>query len=238
MHIIPNSHQVYLMGDYHGHTETLKEKLQEITVTGCPSALIMLGDYDVHTAEEVTELKDLLTAYSIDYYLLRGNHDHPIYWQDRSISSLFEESSFHFLHEVDCIQWGDVRFLTVNGAVSVDRARIRFDRGHCWPETEPVPKDVVEQIRKLRELHGDFDVLLSHTGIISGKAIKSEFTKSFASTDDTLFEDLEKERELMQRIQIASGVERHYFGHYHQSWQGMEYEIDCRCLDICELIQL
>jgi len=238
MHIIPNLHSVYLMGDFHGQSEILKEKLQEITATATPSALIMIGDYDVHTAAEVAELKDLLTAYPIDYYLLRGNHDNPLYWQDRGISTLFEDASFHFLHEVDCIQWGDIRFLTVNGAVSVDRTGIRFDQGNCWPETEPVPKDAVDQIRKLKEQYGGFDVLLSHTGIISGQTIKNEFTKSFASTDETLFEDLEKERKLMQRIQIGSGVENHYFGHFHQSWQGEEYEIDCRCLDICELIQL
>jgi len=226
------------MGDFHGGRELLKENLQKITATGSPSALIMLGDYDVHTAPEMLELKDLLAEYSIDFYLLRGNHDNPMYWQDRDVSGVFEDEHFHLLHEVDGIQWGEVRFLTVNGAVSVDRTSLRFDRGHCWPETEPVPKDAVDQIRKLREQYGAFDVLLSHTGVISGKTIKSEFTKSFASTDETLFEDLEKERALMQRIQIASGVESHYFGHFHQRWQGDEHEIDCRCLDICELIQL
>ena len=238
MYIIPSSHRVYLMGDFHRQTERLKEKLQEITAAGGPSAIILLGDYDAHTASDIDQLKDLLTKHPIDYYLLRGNHDNPLYWQDRDISSLFEDSYFHFLHEVDCIQWGDVRFLTVNGAVSVDRSCVRFDRGHCWPDIEPVPKDTVDQIRKLIGQHGEFDVLLSHTGIISGQTIKSEFTKSFASTDETSLEDLEKERALMQRIQIASGVERHYFGHFHQSWQGDEYDIDCRCLDICEMIRL
>jgi len=237
MHIIPHSHRVYLMGDFHGHTERLKEKLQEITVAGGPSALILLGDYDAHTASDIDQLKDLLAAYSVDYYLLRGNHDNPLYWQDRGISSLFEDSYFHFLHELDCIQWGESKILTVNGAVSVDRTCIRFDRGNCWPDIEPVPKDAVDQIQKLREQHGEFDVLISHTGIIIGKTIKSEFTKSFASTDETLLEDLEKERDLMQRIQIASGVERHYFGHFHQSWRGEKYDTDCRCLDICEIIR-
>ena len=226
------------MGDFHRQTELLKEKLKEITATGAPSALIMLGDYDVHTAPEIDELKDLLTKYPIDYYLLRGNHDNPLYWQDRGISGIFENPYFHLLNEVDSIQWGGSRFLTVNGAVSVDRTCVRFDMGNCWPDTEPVPKDAVTQIHALMEKRGEFDVLLSHTGIIPGKTIKSEFTKSFASTDETLLEDLEKERDLMQRIQIASGVERHYFGHFHQSWQGEEYDINCRCLDICEMTQL
>jgi len=226
------------MGDFHRQTELLKERLQEITAAGAPSALIMLGDYDVHTASEVDELKDLLIAYPVDYYLLRGNHDNPLYWKDRDISGIFEDGYFHLLHEVDYIQWGDVRFLTVNGAVSVDRTCIRFDRGNCWPDIEPVPKDAVDQIQKLRAEHGEFDVLLSHTGIISGQTIKSEFTKSLASIDETLLEDLEKERALMQRIQIASGVKNHYFGHFHQSWQGEDYDINCRCLDICEMIRL
>jgi len=226
------------MGDFHRQTKLLKERLQEITAAGAPSALFMIGDYDVHTAAEIGEFKDLLTAYPIDYYLLRGNHDHPVYWQDRSISSLFEDGYFHLLHEVDYIQWGDVRFLTVNGAVSVDRTCVRFDMGNCWPDTEAVPKDAVNEVRKLIGERGKFDVLLSHTGIIPEKTIKSDFAKSFASTDETLIEDLEKERHLMQRIQIASGVKRHYFGHFHESWRGEDYDINCRCLDICEMIRL
>lgn len=235
---MPSNFRLYLLGDYHRHLDLLDENLKFITSSGAPSALIMLGDYDVHTASEIDELKDLLTKYPIDYYLLRGNHDHPMYWQERDISGIFEDGYFHLLHDVDCIEWGDVRFLTVSGAVSVDRTCVRFDMGNCWPDTEPVPKDAVAQIHALMEKRGEFDVLLSHTGIIPGKTIKSEFTKSFASTDETLLEDLEKERNLIQRIQIASGVERHYFGHFHQAWQGEEYDIDCRCLDICEMTQL
>ena len=238
MHIIPNSYRVYLIGDFHGQTELLKENLKVITSSGAHSALIMLGDYDVHKASEIDELKDLLTSYSIDYYLLRGNHDNPLYWQDRDIAGIFQDPYFHLLNDVDCIQWGESKFLTVNGAVSVDRTCIRFDMGNCWPDTEPVSKDAVAQILALQEKHGKFDVLLSHTGIILGKTIKSEFTKSFASTDETLLEDLKKERDLMQRIQIAAGIKRHYFGHFHQSWQGEEYDINCRCLDICEMIRL
>ena len=147
MHIIPSSYKLFLMGDYHRHEELLKEKLKAICADGVPSALVMLGDYDAHDASEIVELKDKLTAYPIDYYLLRGNHDNPLYWQDRDISEIFEDPYFHLLNDVDCIQWGESKFLTVSGAVSVDRTCVRFDMGNCWPNTEPVPKDTVDQVR-------------------------------------------------------------------------------------------
>lgn len=238
MHIIPSSYKLFLMGDYHRHEETLNEKLKAICADDVPSALVILGDYDVHSASDIDELRELLTVYPIDYYLLRGNHDNPVYWQDRGIAPLFENPYFHLLEDVDCLRWNNIKFLTVNGAISVDRTCVRHDMGNCWPKEEPVPTDAIKQIGALIKDHGTFDVLLSHTGIISGKTIKSEFTKSFASTDETLLGDLEEEKKLMQKIQIASGVKEHYFGHFHTSWTGEEYGIDCRCLDICELTQL
>lgn len=238
MHIIPSNYKLFLLGDYHRHEEMLKEKLKAICADGVPSALVMLGDYDAHSASDIDELRELLITYPIDYYLLRGNHDCPLYWQDRGISQLFENPYFHLLNDVDCIKWNDIKFLTVNGAISVDRTCVRYDMGKCWPKEEPVPKDAISRIKLILEKYGSFNTLLTHTGIISGKTIKSVFTESFASTDESLLTDLAEEKKLLQKIQVASGVSSHYFGHFHQSWTGEEYDIDCRCLDICELTQL
>jgi hypothetical protein len=165
---------------------------------------------------------------------MRGNHDHPQYWQNRELAEVIETPNFKLLHDVDSLQWKELKLITVSGAVSVDRTCLRYDNGHCWPKTEGLPLDSIQQLKEL----GKCDILLTHTGIIDGMTVKNDFVDSFASTDDKLIEDIKAERALIQKIQIASGCSRHYFGHFHQKWQGEQFGVAVRCLDICETINL
>lgn len=238
MPLIPNSHQVFLIGDYHQHTDLLTEALDEISASAGPASAIMLGDYDIHTASQLSDFIDLLNQYDIDFYLLRGNHDCPLYWQDRGISMLFETDGFHLLKDVDYILWQDKRILTVSGAVSVDRTCIRFDEGNCWPDTEGISPNAIGSVKRAVQADGAFDVLLSHTGPLSDVPITNEFTQSFASTDDALLNDLKQERKTITQLQMASGIKRHYFGHFHQSIQKDEYGIRMQCLNICQVVEL
>ena len=231
MNIIPDHHPLYLIGDYHCNTERLIEKLELIKG---PATLIMLGDYSTYDAQGISDLATLLSGYDVHSYLLRGNHDNPKYWQDRSLADILETPAFKLLEDVDSLQWRQLKITTVSGAISVDRSCIRTDNGKCWPAQEAIDTNVIAKVLEL----GHADILLSHTGIVEGVTAKNQFVESFASTDDTLIDDIKAERLLIQKIMIASNCQKHYFGHFHQSWQGEQFGVQTRCLDICELAQL
>ena len=114
----------------------------------------IIGDYDIYTAAQLIDFKELLSQYDIDCYLMRGNHDNPNLWQDRGIAELLETSRFKLLEDVDTIEWRGKRILTVGGATSVDRTCVRFDEGHCWPEIESIAADVLTQVKKLMRKGG------------------------------------------------------------------------------------
>jgi predicted phosphodiesterase len=238
MHTIPETHQLYLMGDYHGNHDLLTEILVGLSMIPEPVSLIMLGDYDIHKAAQLSNFEDELSQYDVDCYLMRGNHDNPKLWQDRGISGVLETSKFKLLEEIDVIQWRGKRILAVGGAVSVDRTCIRYDEGHCWPKIEGIDPNATDKVKNLVQMSGLFDVMLSHTGLLTDVASKNDFVDSFASTDDHLYADMEKERKTIERLLIVSGAQESYFGHFHQKWMGEEYGVDLRCLDICEILQM
>jgi hypothetical protein len=235
MHVIPSEHHLYLIGDYHSCHELLEERLANVER---PASVVMLGDYGVVEAQDLVNLSTYATRYGVDFYLIRGNHDHPKYWQDRALSEVVEAARFKLLKDVDCLLWQGRRLLTVSGSVSVDRTCLRYDEGRCWPKTESIPVDAPQQVRELVREYGSFDILLSHTGIIDGMTIKNDFVDSYASTDENLYEDIKRERAMIEKLEVLSGCREHYYGHFHQSWRGESYGIQKRCLNICEMIEI
>ena len=231
MHTIPATHSLYLMGDYHQNPVQLTENLEAMPKQ---ASLVILGDYDAHEAKYLVELSAIAEEHEVVMYLMRGNHDNPSYWQDRQLAEVLETDFLKLLKEVDQIEYRDLKLATVSGAVSVDRTCLRYDKGHCWPKEEMIPQDSIQQLKKL----GSCDILLTHTGIIDGMSVKNDFIDSYASTDENLIEDIKEERKLVQKLQIASGCKKHYFGHFHQSWTGEQFGVDVRSLDICEMTQL
>ena len=93
-------------------------------------------------------------------------------------------------------------------------------------------------MKKLVSEGGGFDVMLSHTGLLSDVTAKNDFVDSFASADENLYADMAKERTTIERLLIASGAQESYFGHFHRKWIGEEFGVDLRCLDICEMLQI
>ncbi len=228
MHKIPDSHNLYLMGDYHKNPVKLSGNLKAMSAN---ASLIILGDYDAHRAQDLVDLASIAKKHQVVMYLMRGNHDNPQYWQDRSVAEVLETPWLKLLNDVDSLQYRELKLITVSGAVSVDRTCVRFDDGNCWPKEEGIPKDSINQVKEL----GECDILLTHTGNPDTHSTKNDFIDSYASTDETLIEDIKAERKLVQQLQIASGCSKHYFGHFHQNWTGEQFGVDVRCLDICEI---
>ncbi len=228
MHTIPSNHNLYLMGDYH---QGFIELIYNLEAMPPNTSLIILGDYDAYEAKDLVDLATIAEKHQVVMYLMRGNHDNPKYWQDRKFSEQLKNAWFNLLEDIDLIVYRDLKLIAVSGAVSVDRTCLRFDNGHCWPKEEGIPKDSVQQIKKL----GKCDILLTHTGIIDGITVKNHFIDTYASTDENLINDIQEERRVIEKLQITSGCTKHYFGHFHQSWSADKFGVKYKCLGTCEI---
>ena len=76
MHTIPSTHNLYLMGDYHQNPVQLAENLEAMPPN---ASLIILGDYDAHSAQDLVDLSKIAEKHQVVMYLMRGNHDNPQY---------------------------------------------------------------------------------------------------------------------------------------------------------------
>lgn len=228
---IPDHSHLYLMGDYHQQKSRLLAQIKTIPAESC---VIVLGDLEAYHPSDLIELDKIATHHKAHFYIMRGNHDNPKFWQDRMWTGILNLHNITLLNEVDCLLWKQMKLITVNGAVSIDRTCFRFLEGKCWPKTEASPKDAIERVQAL----GSCDILITHTGNPSQYDLNNEFLASYASTDPLLIEDIKQERILIQKLQMASQCERHYYGHFHRSMTEEQFDVATRCLDICELLAL
>lgn len=230
------SDRLFVIGDVHAEYELLAESLRKIPPG---SAIVFLGDYNAYDGSLLLEFCSFLSGYNLQCFLIRGNHDHPVFWQQEHMRKLLQKhTGVELLGEVDALRWNNKSILTVNGAVSIDRSCIRNDEGKCWPFREGVPSVALEQIQSLVEHVGAFDVILSHAGLCEAVSINNPFTQAYASTDDTLIEDLTNERALMLRILIASGATLSAYGHFHRNCTDEIYGVSHHCLNICSVAEL
>ncbi|MBK1790163.1 metallophosphoesterase [Persicirhabdus sediminis] len=234
---IENSN-LYVCGDYHEQGRRLKIMLALLQPN---SAVVFLGDYPAQFMSQFGDLNNLLIQYRLHAYLLRGNHDNPVFWRAEREHVNQRYSNLTLLAEVDSLQWRDVNILCVSGAISVDRTSKRTDVGFCWPNTEAVPADAVEQTHKLVGELGTFNIMLSHSSTIEGvpeSCEDSSFVKRFLPDDPNLMADLKSENQRLSETFITSGANCSIYGHYHRAFSNQVDSIEYQCLNICEVLEL
>jgi len=220
------------MGDPHGQYARIHGELSELPRG---SSVIILGDNEFFHPHDLVEFDEFVEEFECRLYLMRGNHDKPKFWADpKKWKEDLGLKNLTLLDEVDYTFWRGKSIVTVNGAVSVDRKCIRFDRGECWPGEEGIPADAVQRVKVL----GPCDILLTHAGNPDTHTVKNEFIDAYASTDFELEGDIAKERLMIQKLQIVSECKRHYFGHFHTSWKGGQFGIKSRCLNVTEIVEV
>ena len=232
---LPASSSVYVCGDIHKGFPRFQNYLNHLPTR---STVILLGDYDAHDKNVLLEYKRLFERLGMLAILLRGNHDKPEFWQNRKLAQELQSPHFYLCEEVDHLRWKNFDFLTVNGAISVDRKALRFHRGKSYPASEPMPTDALKIVQSLKSEVTAFHSLFTHTGVLESLPIQSPFVESFVPMDPNLINDLNEERNQLLKIQLASRAKHHYFGHFHRSETELQFGVTARCLNICEIMAI
>lgn len=152
-----------LAGDWHGNGRYGRRAL-EYAIDRQANVVLHMGDFGIMGADLTIQrylesLSVVLDAHEIDLYFLDGNHeDHPQlaeYPYAEDGTQVLAKRIFHLPRGFRW-QWGDVKFLALGGAHSVDR-QSRTPGYSWWPE-ETV---TAEQASKVMQ-DGEADVMLTH----------------------------------------------------------------------------
>lgn len=232
MELTTNRAGLVFLGDIHGDWKVIESFCDKAT----DFAILQLGDFGIgfrHKIKDTHNLEKLskkLKETNNELYIIRGNHDDPSWFKGNS-----SIERITFLQDYTLLRFQDKRIFCVGGGISIDRSQ-RLPGKSYWEGEE-----VVFSPEKVQQC----DILCTHVPPSKFPLTKAEtnpmvtsFHKAEVMLGGDLLEDLEREKNGVQRISDLSGCRHHYFGHFHVSERHEESGREYRCLDINEFLEL
>lgn len=225
----------YLLGDIHGHWSVILNHVESNPNNN--ACYIQVGDFGIGFCDigveisKLSILNDALKSKESDLYVIRGNHDNPIWFKSDQLGEA-SLSNIFFVPDYTVLNIDSENILFIGGAISIDRNPRRkykkeFD---SWWEDE-----VVEfRFDKIKEFR-NIDRLICHTCPDFCEPIRfSQIVYDYASGDSSLLSDLREERknmtklvtELMENNKLKSFV----YGHFHNNYRF--YHNECEFLGL------
>lgn len=235
---------MFLIGDVHGYTLDRKYgkrgfdyllKLVEDDLQN--SNIIQVGDFgmtnDINRMNNfLNELNKLLVRVGSKMYVIRGNHDNPVFWDGTYIYSNLELVPDYETRVIE-----DKKILFIGGAISIDRKDRIIHGGAYW-----VDEKFVLDKDKLKTYEG-VDIVVTHTAprfaypqTIGG--IVLEYTKD----DPTLMQELGLERAEMTMaydvLKNNNKITNWVYGHFHTNRVTMHEDVEFRLVSILDVYHL
>lgn len=203
---------MFILGDIHGNFNHLITLIDKI---GDTSPIIQVGDFGMTNnhgnMKEILNLLDKkLGQVGNKMYVIRGNHDNPIYWNGDWVLENIELLPDYSVREIE-----GKTVLFVGGALSIDRVPRIMDGGrYYW-----IDEDFVLDKKKIKNLIG-IDVVITHTApqFVPPQQI-NDLVRSFAQYDPPLLHELAIERgqvsEMYELLTKKNYITHWFYGHFH-----------------------
>ena len=231
-----------LLGDIHGNLKVLyKYVYRGYGKGGCIYQIGDFGAFDLDNGhicyESLSDLNEHLISFDTHLKVIRGNHDNPKYWTDDELRDDINKryTNIEFLPDYHIEIINDKKFLFIGGSISVDRSFSHRVEGESWWSDEVVvpPKDGIESLPEV-------DVVIAHNcpSYFNLTSDSPEIRKNWAVNDSSLIEDLNAERELLDKVMEQAKPQKWYSGHFHNHDTGEYNGCEYRCININELFSL
>tara|TARA_R110000737_G_scaffold279041_2_gene285767 strand:- start:88 stop:1008 length:921 start_codon:yes stop_codon:yes gene_type:complete len=211
-----------------------------------------LGLYWKTSIDSINWHQQILEERNIHLYIVRGNHDNPIWWEnnceliDKLLKSKGEEGEnlvkdgwknitfvpdYTIIKTTQRVSEGDHttiphNILCIGGAISIDRNHpLCCDK---WLQGEADLKQPPVSLDKLGLICQELNVrtLITHTATdFAIQTLGTDFLMSLAKNDVLLLDDVSREHKLMHDIVMVVKPLKWYFGHYHFKMIG-SYQLD------------
>ena len=248
-YVYSEANQVVVCGDIHGAFETLVYKAC-VQYSMTDTVIIVAGDcgFGFEMPNYYTTLYNRLAGRLSKannwVVFVRGNHDDPSYFNEEKVS--YER--FRCVPDYSVINVSGRNILCVGGAVSIDRkyrraanVRLELKEVACyWPDELPVfDLSMIETISESCSI----DTIVTHTAPSFCPLQDKHGVRAWLLSDPELFGDLDKERDIMDKIyyeliKYIHPLEHWYYGHFHESASTNIDNIIFKMLDVEEMCEL
>lgn len=226
---------MYLLGDLHGSYKRLLDFKR--------GNIIQVGDFGMigklHEEEKSLDYYNpILAGRGVHAYVIRGNHDNPMYWDGRYEGRW---SNITLVPDYTVLALEGRKILCIGGAISVDRSQLIEGR-NWWKEEEFDYNE--EGLMAVLNSHDRIDVVVTHTCPEFCKprsGSHSDLIDHHSIFDKHLKLELAAERQLMSRayeLIKPHGLTEWYYGHYHFNWDETIEHVRFRLLGIGEDIKI
>ena len=228
---------VYVIGDVHGKFDLLEDYVKERDfLNNC--ILIVAGDCGfgfkpLHAYIWHMEILNFtLSLKNIILYFIRGNHDDPSYFSNMKINF----SNIKTIPDYSIIEVGNENILCIGGGVSIDRVYRKNkdnDRKEIYDSIEPkidffpsyweneLPNYNEEKLHEIHESGIILNYVITHTSPSFCFKYGIQGLEKWIENDDTLLDDLHKERDIMSNIydnlvENKHPIKKWIYGHFHK----------------------
>jgi len=244
---------MYIIGDTHGLRPVFsiidKHKLQD-------QNLIHVGDLGlgfVSIEQDINNLKtidEMLIETNNHLYVIRGNHDNPIFWNKSKGLNLPKLHNFHLVDDYTVIKIENKNILFVGGAISIDRRPRMDDVPYpSWWADEIFKYDKIKLDKAIANLN--VDIVITHT------APSFCYPKGVGNVDIVDYyhvieaqHGIDLKQELMtERLQVSmlyhdltslckQNPTHWFYGHFHSTKKQKIDNIEFNLLNINELYKV
>lgn len=244
---------MYLIGDTHG-LRPVFSIVDRLKLTG--QNLVHVGDFGLGFVSIAQDLKNLeatdemLMDTNNHLYVIRGNHDNPIFWDRSKGLNLPRLHNLHLVDDYSVIKIEGKNVLFIGGATSIDRRPRMDDVPYPSWWADEIFKLDPEKLGKIFNRDVKIDVVVTHTAPSFCYPIgsKNDLVDSYVAIEKAHGEDLrfelEHERGLVDTLyndltMLYNQRPTHWFyGHFHSSRETKKDGTLFKLLNINEVYEL
>lgn len=245
---------LYFVGDVHGAWNQILFQIKQFDIKN--AAFLFCGDVGIgferldHYRLTLPKINKQLKLRNIYWFWIRGNHDDPEYYKN----CLIDFSNIRTVPDYTVLNISGINILCIGGGTSIDRKyrchqdnkRIeKYMHYHkctreCAENNVPFSYWANEHIIYEPKISEHIDVICTHSAPTFCHPVdKGDIVYQFAEYDDTLLEDIQKEREILDKVynDYKDTITDWYYGHFHTSMFQVINSTKFRLLGIGEFIR-
>jgi len=242
---------MYFIGDTHGMRPVFSI-VDRLKITN--SNLIHVGDFGLGFVSIMQDVKNLevvdemLMDTQNKLYVVRGNHDNPIFWDKSKGLNLPKLHNIHLVDDYSVLYIENKKILCVGGGISIDRQLRKDDRPYpSWWQDEEFQWHPGKFNRVVNN-HSTMDIIVTHSAPSAcyPRGVDAPIVNDWHNVElehgNNLKGELQMERKkidmLKDAVLKAYKPTNWFYGHFHTSKTEIIDSVKFQALKINEICEI
>lgn len=242
---------MYFIGDTHGMRPVFSI-VDRLKITN--SNLIHVGDFGLGFVSIMQDVNNLLAVDEMlintqnKLYVVRGNHDNPIFWDKSKGLNLPKLHNIHLVDDYSVLDIENKKILCVGGGISIDRQLRKDDRPYpSWWKDEEFQWHPGKFNRVVNN-HSTMDIIVTHSApsACHPRGVDAPIVNGWHNIElehgNNLKGELQMERKkidmLKDAVLKAYKPTNWFYGHFHTSKTEIIDSVRFQALNINEICEI